>query len=62
MEAKNGHLLVTLVVNLDCSTFLQGIQKCGRSYTLDTFRGNEGPKCRFLGGPEGSKSMAGAIL
>ena len=40
----------------------QGLQKCGRRDTLDTFRGSKGPKRRFLGGPSGSKSIAGAIL
>ena len=34
----------------------------GMRYTLETFRGNKGPKCSFFGVPKGFKSMAGAIL
>ena len=37
----------------------QGLQKCGRRYTLDTFRKKRVLKSRFLKSPEGSKSMAG---
>ena len=37
----------------------QGLQKCGRRYTLDTFRKKRVLKSRFFKSPEGSKSMAG---
>ena len=36
-EAENLPPSVTLGVNLDFSTFFQGLRKCGRRYTLDTF-------------------------
>ena len=61
-EAKYLPPSVTLGVGLEYLRFFQDLQKCGRRYTLDTFRGNERPKRRFLGGPKGSKSMAGATL
>ena len=37
----------------------RGLQKCGRRYTLDTFREKQAPRSRFLKSPKGSKSMAG---